>query len=323
MFASNELLAQHCLEIVAYYALDQNKYKALTFENLAHLAEEYPEEIRSGTQLMSIRGFGPASRTVVDEFLTTGTSKRLEELAAKHLQSKVALDLFRQVHGIGSVTAARFYLAGYRTLDDLQNSGELTKAQALGVQWFDDLHLRISRHEIEQFRQWIENAWADLPLTWQIAGSYRRGEATSGDIDVIVAAPDEVDMPQLIDRLQSILLGNLALGPSKYMGIARLPTTSMARRLDIRRVKKEAYPFALLYFTGSARFNVLMRQQAIDFNLRLNEYEIVHVSDHLGVRELDLDPPIQTEEDIFDLLAVPYLPPSERTNDLLVLPFLP
>ena len=44
-----------------------------------------------------------------------------------------------------------------------------------------------------------------------------------------------------------------------------------ARRLDFYSPPKE-HAFAILYFTGSALFNTIMRQRALDMNYTLNEH---------------------------------------------------
>nr|CCC90577.1 putative mitochondrial DNA polymerase beta-PAK [Trypanosoma congolense IL3000] len=75
----------------------------------------------------------------------------------------------------------------------------------------------------------------------------------------------------------------LAQGATKFMGVSRLksynyhgggssPEQYPARRLDIRFVEPECFPAALLYFTGSKNFNVIMRAEAIKRNFVLNEY---------------------------------------------------
>jgi DNA polymerase beta len=43
-------------------------------------------------------------------------------------------------------------------------------------------------------------------------------------------------------------------------------------QVDIRYVNGKEYPFALLYFTGSRTFNIIIRRKAIKMGLKLNEY---------------------------------------------------
>lgn len=89
---------------------------------------------------------------------------------------------------------------------------------------------------------------------------------------------------------EEYILASLAQGPTKFMGICRLRRsggdnnnnnpnnnsihthTFTARRIDIRFVDAASYPAAMLYFTGSKNFNVIMRSEALKKNYILNEY---------------------------------------------------
>ncbi|ESS67000.1 putative mitochondrial DNA polymerase beta-PAK [Trypanosoma cruzi] len=149
-----------------------------------------------------------------------------------------------------------------------------------------------------------------------ICGSYRRRQPTSGDIDVLITrkmngkgpvirrtkskkggqhhsdeqvlAPQEV-LAAFVEALkrERYIEATLAQGATKFMGVSRLrsynynagatsPKLYPARRLDIRFVEPECFPAALLYFTGSKHFNVVMRAEAIKQNFVLNEYGLFH-----------------------------------------------
>lgn len=97
-------------------------------------------------------------------------------------------------------------------------------------------------------------------------------------------APQEV-LAAFVEALQRerYIEAILAQGSTKFMGVSRLksynynagatsPKLYPARRLDIRFVEPECFPAALLYFTGSKNFNVVMRAEAIKQNYVLNEY---------------------------------------------------
>ena len=74
-------------------------------------------------------------------------------------------------------------------------------------------------------------------------------------------------------RQDNFLIEDLSLGNTKYMGICKLNNKSISRRIDIRYFnRKESYGAALLYFTGSKKFNKSTRQKAINLGLKLNEY---------------------------------------------------
>ena len=74
-------------------------------------------------------------------------------------------------------------------------------------------------------------------------------------------------------RESGYVTDTLAQGPSKFMGVCRLPD-GMHRRLDLRSVPPEQFHFATLYFTGSNLLNVKMRLRAIELGMTLNEYRL-------------------------------------------------
>ena len=170
---------------------------------------------------------------------------------------------------------------------------------------------------MDVINQSFRNLFPDIKL--EIVGSYRRGELSSGDIDVLVQNTNGVSIDTIVSTLKefNIISGDLAQGKSKYLGLFHLPNAN-TRRLDILIIDPESWGSALMYFTGSQRFNILMRQRAIDLNMRLNEYGLfqkVELNTVIEYKKI----PTNSEEDIFNLLRVKYLTPAERTKDLVTL----
>ena len=64
----------------------------------------------------------------------------------------------------------------------------------------------------------------------------------------------------------------LANGKNKFMGICKLNDKLPARRIDILVSNEDNYYFALLYFTGSYKFNIYMRNISLEKGLSLSEY---------------------------------------------------
>ena len=93
------------------------------------------------------------------------------------------------------------------------------------------------------------------------------------------------------------------------MGICRLSPTLPARRIDILLTDPEQYPFALLYFTGSDKFNIQMRKHAAALGYRLNEHGLVPVT---PAAEKVKMPAFRTEKDIFSFLKYAYVDPINR-----------
>ena len=89
-----------------------------------------------------------------------------------------------------------------------------------------------------------------------------------------------------------------------------------ARRVDIKTYVAAAYPFAVLYFTGSAYFNRSMRYYADNTGLTLSDTGIARVAardKRRGVRQAQAkERHLRTERDIFDFMGIPWKEPWER-----------
>ncbi len=92
----------------------------------------------------------------------------------------------------------------------------------------------------------------------------------------------------------------------------------MPRRLDLLMIPEHQYGSALLYFTGSDRFNVAFRQHALHKGYTLNEYGLTQMDP-----EVRAVPPLSSEKDLFHFLGLEYVEPWERTTMLLKLKVRP
>ena len=58
------------------------------------------------------------------------------------------------------------------------------------------------------------------------------------------------------------------------MALVRITSDYPVRHIDIIVTDPKSYPFAVLYFTGSAGFNIKMRQHALQKGYSMSEYGI-------------------------------------------------
>ncbi len=163
-----------------------------------------------------------------------------------------------------------------------------------------DLAERIPREEIDHHLAFIGR----LVPSMTPAGSYRRGAVTSADIDIIVREP----IADVVARLQAAgyIHHTFGAGDRKFSGIVRLGKShARFRHLDIVFTTPRSYPFTLLYFTGPAKANIIMRVKAKRKGLKLNEY---------GLWRADgaLVPGLKTERDIYTALGIEYKEPAAR-----------
>ena len=78
-------------------------------------------------------------------------------------------------------------------------------------------------------------------------------------------------------------------------------------QVDLRVVPLEAWGAAMIYFTGSKAHNIRIREMAVRKGLKLNEYGLYRAkSGKLIVAE--------TEEEVYEKLSLPWIPPTLRED---------
>ena len=206
----------------------------------------------------------------------------------------------------------------------------LTYSQLIGIKYLHDIEKRIPRKEIESMEKVIKTLLTKMnkDIIMKVCGSYRRGNKDSGDIDILLSHPDILKNNDIKRMNQNILLSLIIClqqigflydhitvdGNTKYMGICKLKRQLPYRRIDIRFISYNAFPSALLYFTGSADLNKKMRLEAIIKGYRLNEYGLYKLDFNKQKNQDVLGEKFETptEESIFKLLDMDYLIPTER-----------
>jgi DNA polymerase lambda len=197
--------------------------------------------------------------------------------------------IFKDIYGVGKNFAATLYQRGARTIDDLRtNDYGLSPGQVMGVELYEDLLSRIPREEVAQLYDKIRTTalGIDPKLSVEPMGSYRRGDSSSGDLDILITRDPSADgitharvLRQLVQSLhrQGVLTHDLSIPhdwyglEAKWMGVGRVDASSKHRRIDILCIPHEQYGAALLYFTGNAHFNRSMRLYARKKGYSLNQ----------------------------------------------------
>ena len=160
----------------------------------------------------------------------------------------------------------------------------------------------------------------------EIVGSYRRGATDSGDIDIIIGdkAGNVNVFNSFLDKLseKKMIIEFLSRGKIKSLVMAQLPGKT-PRRVDFLFSSPDEYAFAVLYFTGSAIFNTVMRQRALDMGYSMNEHGMYKMVS--GKKGAKLDMIFNTEKDIFKFLQMEYKTPVERKdgNAVVILEKIP
>nr|XP_019001289.1 uncharacterized protein I203_05994 [Kwoniella mangroviensis CBS 8507]OCF64750.1 hypothetical protein I203_05994 [Kwoniella mangroviensis CBS 8507] len=290
---------------------------------------DYP--ITTGAQARAIPGIGQSLADRIDEFLSGAQGRAFYE----NTEQARCIALFKDIYGVGRQHANDLYRLGARTIDDLRSGRfALTAGQMIGLQLYEDLKARIPRDECRQIFEIIrsEAQAIDDQLWVEIMGSYRRGQETSGDVDILITRNGgEVNskkgvLGQLIQRLKKRGLITHDLGTptdwnaseAKWMGVGKLSSVHKHRRIDILCIPFEHWGAAVLYFTADDynQFNRSMRLYARKTGYSLNQrglYKgVLRGKDGLKQTEGELVAS-RTEQDIFDALGLRWRHPHHRT----------
>ena len=313
----NEQFVEALSELAEIMTRKGEPFRAKAYKSAAEAIMQFPETITTTEQLKSLKNIGKTSLSKLHELQTTGKIQTLEK------ERSDPLNQLTRVYGIGPKKAQEFVKNGIVTIEDLRNNQDLlTTNMKLGTKYFDDIETRIPRSEIDEYKAMLTKTFAVCGAppdsTFEIVGSYRRGNETSGDIDIIItnASNDTSAYNSLLDALlqKSIILETLSRGTTKSMTIARLTPTSKARRLDFLYAPPDEYAFALLYFTGSKTFNTIQRQRALDRGYSLNEHGLYKMENRKKSTTKLADHQFPTEASIFEFLDMEYVEPPERTD---------
>ena len=84
------------------------------------------------------------------------------------------------------------------------------------------------------------------------------------------------------------------------------------RRIDILAVPWKSYAPAVMYFTGSKKFNIEFRKKALEKGYTVNEYGVYKLDGGVKKIEEKYRVPVINEQTMFDLVGMDYLEPWER-----------
>lgn len=313
----NHELIENLGILARYYKKIGDQWRTRTYQGATVAIRGFPQQITDIKQVKNIKGVGKSIQAKIKEFLDTGQIEKVEEIkkllnvrSEKNSREQI-IERFENVWGIGKVNAKHLYKKGMRSIADLKkNQHLLTKNQKIGLKYYEDLQKPITRKYIDTFSlvlAWIfSEEFGGNTYMMDIAGSYRRGAKTSGDIDCLLSSK-KFTLQQAVHALQKydVVTDVLSMRGEKFMGVAHCTGREKNHfRLDIEFLPEEYYGSGLLYFTGSKAFNIQMRLLAKKNNLILNEKGLYRQN---GERI-----PAFTEKEIMNALGMDYVQPQRR-----------
>ena len=316
----NKHLTDEFEKILEFHNNEGNKFEALAYRKVIGILKKYKEEINDVNKIPKIKGIGPKITEKIKEILLTGKCRKSDNV--ENDSKNKSIKELTSVHGIGIKQANEFYAQGIKGVNDLRNIYDtLPNTIQKGLKYYDDIQVKIPREEITELFKIIEEELYQILdksiLKTEVVGSYRRGKKLCGDMDVIITRIDDGKITgilnALVERLsnRNIIIDTLTMSDKNdinceiFMGICKLNENALHRRLDIKVYEKSFFPFAILYFTGSAYFNRSLRLFAKKKGYHLSDKEL---SDrNTGEKVL-----CNSEEDIFKALELKYQKPEER-----------
>ena len=304
------------MTVLAYVMRTRKDFMRMkAYDNARDTISSFSGNITTPEQLKGQKGIGNAIYSKLIDYEKTGTLRILEE-EKELIARKKAMDVFKDIYGVGEKKAEELVEKGITTLTELENrkTEVLNDKQIIGLKYYNDILQRIPRSEIEEYKTEFENVFPKNDSKFEIVGSYRRGLSSSGDIDVIITANDPNVFKIFVDKLieNGIILEVLSRGNSKCLVIAKLLGSEYARRVDFLYTSSEEFPFSILYFTGSKGFNTTMREHALSMKYTLNEHGMSVME---GKKKGGLvEHKFTDEKSIFDFLGLVYKTPEERID---------
>jgi DNA polymerase (family 10) len=305
----------------------ENPFRVNSYRKVARVLRDLTEDVEqvhAEGRLTELDGIGSSSAEKIAQYLEAGRIEAHDDLVEGFPVG--ALEMLR-IPGVGPKTVAHLMKdKGVESIEALAAAiaaGKLADMAGMGQKTIENLRagiefvrrsagrillgkaLPVARGIVERLK-----AACDVKAV-EAAGSLRRRQETIGDIDILATvAPkkgkrkgEEVRGGEAVIEAFTRLPGVaevLASGGTK--GSVR---TEEGLQVDLRVVEPESYGAALVYFTGSKAHNVKIRSIGQDKGLKVNEYGVFRGEKRVAG---------ETEEEVYEALGLPWIPPELRED---------
>lgn len=292
----------------------ENLFRVNAYRKAARVLSELPEDIEElwkNGKLEEIPGIGKGMAEKIEEYLKTGKMKKYEEAISGIPDGLLEL---LNIPNLGPKTLSLAYKKlNVKNLDDLKRvieDGSLAKLSRMGEKKVENIKKGIQLYEEGTSRiplgialpivEEIINSLKNLTEKIAPAGSLRRMKETVGDIDILATGKDH---KKIIETFTSLPMVKdvLAKGETKASVIVKQHNL----QVDLRVIDKGCYGAALQYFTGSKAHNIKLRGMAKEKGLKISEY---------GVFKGDKKIAGETEEEVYEILGLKWIPPELRED---------
>ena len=302
------------------YLGSEERFRSIAYarvaRNLQNMHEDIATHAASVKTLDAIGGIGESIAEKILEFLQTGRIAAFETL-----KKRVPFELLGllEISGIGPATLRilheRLHINSREDLISALENNLLTSISGFGKTRIDNLRRALKLNNTDK-RIPLEEAAGiaaeilpevnKIPgvLHAAVAGSIRRKKSTIGDIDIVIISREK-DRKKIADRL--LRLPQCAKVLARGNTRVSLFLKNSGIQTDFRIMGEAEYGAAMLYFTGSREHVIRLRMIARELGLKINEYGVFSV----GTGEKLAG---ETEEGIYRILHMKYIPPEQRTD---------
>ncbi|HEC20221.1 MAG TPA: DNA polymerase/3'-5' exonuclease PolX [Gammaproteobacteria bacterium] len=295
---------------------DANPFRVRAYHNAARsirgLGKDLNKMLEEGEDLTRLPGIGKDLAAKIAEILITGHTKALDKL---HQEVPATLEALLKIPGLGPKRVKSLYRNLHiKTLKQLENAarrGRIQQLPGFGAKTEQRILESIAAHRSSErrflhhvARQYGEPLVAYLKEVHGvkevvIAGSYRRGKETVGDLDILATTrEDSPVMEQFVgyDEVDEVV----SKGSTRATVFLR-----SGLQVDLRVVAQNSFGAALHYFTGNKAHNIQIRRLGQQRGLKINEYGVFRVKDGKRVNG-------KTEASVFKAVGLPFIPPELR-----------
>ena len=296
--------------------IEGNRWESLAYRRVASSISLLTEDIMDiyrRNELRRIDGVGIATEKKIIEYIKTGKISKHRDLIEKYT---IDFQSLRKIQGLGPKRIALLHLAlGVKNLDELVEAVKADKVSTVpgfgkksqeSLKKSIDFFLSTGANRIpladcyDSIQEFVEKLKLSGKFNQlQVAGSTRRMKETVGDIDILCSSNDPKGASDYFLNIGEVK-HVIAKGDTKISVLL-----SIGLNCDLRIIDSKSFGSALQYFTGSKEHNIRLRDLAINYGMKLNEY---------GLFRGDSTIASITEEEVYNKLGLQWVPPELREN---------
>jgi deoxyribonuclease IV len=314
-------------DLLHYYKTLGNKNNSSTLFRIQSYEKIIKElyqinKISSLNNIKNVNGLGQKTLYKINTILKSNHLPLHNKLLQNKDKNKInILKNLQNIYGVGPQISQTLYEKGIITIEQLKKNVKqkkiiLSNAQTLGLEYYNDLKIRIPYDEITETTKIIKKELKKYNKELELlnAGSYAMKKKNSGDIDyILIFDPSKIKLNIVKETFNEILIkkkwikGHLLDGKNKDIFLIHILKKNPVRHLDIGYVPIHEKYFYILYFSSSRDFSKKIRLHASKKGYKLNEKGLF---DKKSGKQIDFQP--KNEKEIFEYLEFLYVKPENR-----------